>query len=97
MHVIFFFQDTNIEIVTDQETKHMLDKEGKQLLLGCKITGSFDLFDNPVVWKKVVAGVEYKINDNRVIQEPYSSTNRYSIVRKKSDDSTEIALNISSK
>ena len=53
---------------------------GQSLEMLCEFrTYEFDMFDNPIVWKKYQRGEEYQINIMGNIFEPFLSTNRFEV------------------
>jgi len=53
---------------------------GQSLEMLCEFrTYDFEMFDNPIVWKKVQLGEEHQINIMGNIFEPFLSTKRFEI------------------
>jgi len=71
---------------------------GQSLEMLCEFsTYEFDMFDNPIVWKKLQRGDEHQINIMGNIFEPFLSTNRFEVAFAADVPRFCLALHVASK
>jgi len=71
---------------------------GQSLEMLCEFsTNEFDIFDNPIVWKKLQRGDEHQINIMGNILEPFLSTNRFEVAFAADVPRFCLALHVASK
>ena len=69
---------------------------GQTLELSCEFyMEGFDLFDNPIIWKKVQRNEEKNINIMGNIQQPFVGTGRFTVIFVQSPPRYKLLLSIS--
>jgi len=67
-------------VTMTSESQVFVINHGQSLEMLCEFsTYEFDMFDNPIVWKKFQRGEEHQINIMGNIFEPFLSTKRFEV------------------
>ncbi|ESO07836.1 hypothetical protein HELRODRAFT_184116 [Helobdella robusta] len=65
-----------LQIITKSQTLRL--SGGNNVLLPCEfLISRFDIFDNPVIWRKIQMDEDVEININSVMLEPFQDTHRF--------------------